>query len=136
DAANGQPIPNANVQIVGTASAATTGPDGRFVIPSAPIGVFNIEARRIGFGNRTVENVRLRADSVSTVNFVLSTNPLRLTEMVVSATTDPTSGTKTPFGTDKVTSENLPVPPTGSVATVLAGKISGATITKASGAPG
>jgi TonB-linked SusC/RagA family outer membrane protein len=136
DASNGQPIPNANVQIVGTATAATTGADGRFVIPSAPVGVFSIEARRIGYAGRTQENVRLRADSVTTVNFALATNALRLTEMVVSATVDPTSGTRTPFAMDKVTAENLPVPPTGSVATVLAGKISGATISKASGAPG
>lgn len=136
DVVTNLPIVGANVQVVGTATAATTGDDGRFAIPSAPVGVFSIEARRIGFANRTVENVRLRADSVTTVNFQLSTNALRLTEMVVSATTDPTSGTRTPFATDKVTAENLPVPPTGSVATVLAGKISGATISKASGAPG
>lgn len=136
DAASGEPVAAANIQIVGTSVVATTGPDGRYAIPSAPVGVYPIEARRIGYGNKVAENVRLRADSVSTVDFVLSTNPLRLTEMVVSATTDPTSGTKTPFATEKITSENLPVPPTGSVATLLSGKISGATITKSSGAPG
>lgn len=136
DAASGEPISAANIQIVGTSIVTTTGADGRFVIPSAPVGVYPIEARRIGYGNKVAENIRLRSDSVSTVNFVLSTNPLRLTEMVVSATSDPISGTKTPFATEKITAENLPVPPTGSVATVLAGKISGATITKASGAPG
>ncbi len=136
DAANGQPVAGANVQIVGTASTATTGPDGRYAIVSAPVGIYGVEARRIGFGNAVKANVRLIADSVITLNFELLTNPLRLTEMVVSATVDPTSGLKTPYTVDKLTAANLPVAPTTSAAGAIIGKVAGATVIAASGAPG
>jgi len=136
DAASGQPVQGANVQVVGTSVAATTNEDGRFAIPSAPVGVYSVEARRIGFGNSVKENVRLVADSVITLTFELTVNPLRLNEMVVSASLDPTSGRKTPYTVDKITSENLPVAPTTSAAGALIGKVAGATIIQASGAPG
>ena len=136
DAASGEPVPGANVQVVGTVSVATTGADGRYVISSAPVGVYSIEARRIGFGNKVAENIRLHADSVTTVNFALSTNPLRLTEMTVSATVDPTSGLKTPYTVDKITSENMPVPTTTSAAGALAGKVAGVTVVRSNGRPG
>ncbi|HEY0929881.1 MAG TPA: SusC/RagA family TonB-linked outer membrane protein [Gemmatimonas sp.] len=136
DAASGQPLANANVQIVGTAVVATTGADGRYAIASAPIGIFHVEAKRLGFGRVVTENVRLRADSVSTLDFALPTNPLRLTEMVVSASVDPTSGLKTPYTVDKLTSEDVPVMPVSSPEAALVGKIAGATVIRTSGAPG
>lgn len=136
NAASGAPVVGANIQVVGTIAVATTGEDGRYVIIGAPTGVYNIEARRIGFGNSVRENIRLHADSVNTVNFSLTINPLRLTEMVVSATVDPTSGLKTPYTVDKITSENMPVPTTTSAAGALAGKVAGVTITRPTGAPG
>lgn len=136
DAASGQPVANANVQVVGTSAVAVTGADGRYTITRAPLGVYSVEARRIGFGNMVAENIRLVADSVVVVNFALVTNPLRLTEMVVSATLDPTSGIKTPYTVDVVTSDNMPVPTTTSAAGALAGKVAGLTVVRASGAPG
>ncbi len=136
DAASGQPVAGASVQVVGTAVTALTGEDGRYAIASAPTGIYSLEARRIGFANSVTSNVRLIADSVVTVNFTLTTNPLRLTEMVVSATVDPTSGVKTPYTVDKLTAANLPVAPLTSAAGAIIGKVAGATIIAASGAPG
>ena len=136
EAASGQPIVGASVQVVGTTVTALTGADGRYAIASAPTGIYSLEARRIGFGNNVTANVRLIADSVITVNFALTTNPLRLTEMVVSATVDPTSGLKTPYTVDKLTAANLPVAPLTSAAGAIIGKVAGATIIAASGAPG
>lgn len=136
DANTGEPLENANVQIVGTTSTATTGADGRYVIISAPVGIYAVEARRLGFGPQVQSNIRLRADSVTTLNFSMLSNPLRLTEMVVSATVDPTSGLKTPYTVDKLTADNIPVAPTTSAAGALVGKVAGATIIRSSGAPG
>lgn len=136
DAASGKPVAGASIQVVGTSITALTGDDGRFAIASAPAGIYSLEARRIGFGNSVKTNVRLVADTVVTVNFALTNNPLRLTEMVVSATVDPTSGLKTPYTVDKLTAADLPVAPLTSAAGAIVGKVAGATVIAASGAPG
>jgi len=136
DAASGQPVVGASVQVVGTSVTALTGADGRYIIASSPTGIYSMEARRIGFGNNVTANVRLIADSVITVNFALTTNPLRLSEMVVSATVDPISGYKTPYTVDKLTAKDLPVAPLTSAAGAIIGKVAGATVIAASGAPG
>lgn len=136
DEATKRPIAGANVFVVGTPVTGTTGPDGRYVIPSAPIGIFSIDARRLGYGPSRTENVRLQADSVVTLNFALNASALRLDQVTVSGTIDETSVAKSTISVDKVTSEDLPVPPTTSAAGAIAGKVAGVAITRPSGKPG
>ena len=136
DAASKQPLAGVNVFVVGTPITATTGPDGRYVFASAPTGIFTIEAKRLGFGAQRFDNVRLVADSVITLNFVMSVAATRLNEVTVAGTMDPVSVAKSTIAVDKLTSENFPVPPTTSAAGALAGKVAGVAITRASGAPG
>ncbi|MEO7362374.1 MAG: carboxypeptidase regulatory-like domain-containing protein, partial [Gemmatimonadaceae bacterium] len=136
DAATGQPLATANVFVVGTPITATTGPDGKFVIASAPTGVFSIEAKRLGYGPQRIENIRLRADSVTTLEFKLNNSPLRLEQMTVSGTIDETSSAKSTITVDKLTQEDLPVPTTTSAAGMLMGKVAGVAINRPSGAPG
>lgn len=136
DVANKRPIEGANIFLVGTPITATTGPDGRFVIASAPPGVFNIDVRRLGFGSKRADNVRLIADSVTTVNFQLSITATRLDEVTVSGTMDAQSVAKSTITVDKLTAENMPVTPTGSAVSGLQGKVAGVAINRASGKPG
>jgi TonB-linked SusC/RagA family outer membrane protein len=136
DVATKQPLPGANIFISGTPITASSGPDGRFVIPSAPAGIYNIDARRLGYGPQRVDNVRLVADSVVTVNFSLSISATRLDEVTVAGSMDQQSVAKSTITVDKVTSENIPVVPTGSAATILQGKVAGVAITRPSGKPG
>lgn len=136
DVESKQPIPGVTVRISGTTTAATTGDDGRYVLSAPFSGVYSIIARRIGYGERTADNIRLTPDSVLTVNFQLNVNQLRLNQVTVSASVDPTSGNKTPYTVDKLTAADIPVPTTTSAAGALIGKVAGATITRASGAPG
>ena len=131
-----QPIAGANIFLVGTPITATTGPDGRFSIVSAPPGLFSMDAKRLGFGAIRVENVRLMADSVVTVNFALRTAALRLDQVTVSGSIEETSVAKSTIAVDKLTSEDLPVPPTSSAAGMITGKIAGVAINRPSGAPG
>ncbi len=71
------------------------------------------------------------------LDIVMSNNPLRLGEVVVSATVDPTSGIKSPITIATLDGEkDLPVKPNMSAAGSIQGKVAGATILKASGAPG
>lgn len=130
------PIPGVTVRVNGTTTAATTGDDGRYVITAPFSGVYAITARRIGYGERQVDNIRFVLDSVQTFNFELSVNQLRLNQVTVSASVDPTSGNKTPYTVDKLTLADMPVPTTTSAAGMLVGKVAGANVTRASGAPG
>jgi TonB-linked SusC/RagA family outer membrane protein len=130
------PIPGVTVRIAGTTTAATTGADGRYILSAPFSGVYALTARRIGYGERQVDNIRFVLDSVQTINFELGVNQLRLNQVTVSASVDPTSGNKTPYTVDKLTAADLPVPTTTSAAGALIGKVAGANITRASGAPG
>ncbi len=130
------PIPGVTVRVNGTTTAATSGDDGRYVITAPFSGVYTLTARRIGYGERQRDNIRLVLDSIQTINFELSANQLRLNQVTVSATVDPTSGNKTPYTVDKLTAADLPVPTTTSAAGALIGKVAGANIVRASGAPG
>ena len=131
-----QPIPSANVLLVGTPITATTGADGRYVITSAPVGVFSIEARRLGYTANRAQNIRLIGDSVVTHNFAMNASALRLDQVTVSGTIEETSVAKSTITVDKLTAEDLPVPPTTSAAGMIAGKVAGVAITRPSGAPG
>ena len=137
DEATKQPLPGVTVSVQKTAFAAVTDDQGRYLIANASPGVFNIEARRIGYGARQIDNIRIVRDSAVQVNIVMSNNPLRLGEVVVSATVDPTSGIKSPITIATLDGEkDLPVKPNMSAAGSIQGKVAGATILKASGAPG
>ncbi len=130
------PIPGVTVRVSGTTTAATTGEDGRYVLTAPFSGVYALTARRIGYGERQVDNIRFVLDSVQTIDFELNANQLRLNQVTISASVDPTSGNKTPYTVDKLTAADLPVPTTTSAAGALIGKVAGANITRASGAPG
>jgi len=136
DAATNQPIASANIFILGTPITATTGADGRFSIASAPVGVYTIEAKRISYGAQRFENQRLRADSVTTLEFKLTDTPMRLDQVTVSGTMTETSMAKATITVDKIGLEELPVPTTSSAAGMVMGKIAGVAVTRPSGAPG
>lgn len=131
-----QPLAGVNVFLVGTPITASTGPDGRFVIPSAPVGLYNIDVRRLGYGQQRVTNVRLIADSLTTVNVALSVTSTRLDQVTVSGSMDAQSVAKSTITVDKITTENIPVMPTGSAAGLISGKVAGVAITRPSGKPG
>lgn len=136
DVATKQPLAGANIFLVGTPITASSGPDGRFIIPSAPPGLYNIDARRLGYGPQRINNVRLVADSNVTVNISLSVTSTRLDQVTVSGSMDAQSVAKSTITVDKITSENFPVMPTGSAAGLIAGKVAGVAITRPSGKPG
>jgi len=131
-----RPLAGVNIFLIGTPITATTGPDGKYVIPSAPVGIFSLEARRLGFGQSRKEDLQLRADSVLTVNFVLNQSALRLDQVTVSGTIDETSVAKSTITVEKLTSADIPVTPTTSTAGAIAGKVAGVAITRPSGQPG
>jgi TonB-linked SusC/RagA family outer membrane protein len=136
DAATSLPLVGANIFVLGTNITATTGADGRYTIASAPVGIYTVEAKRLGYGARRFENLRLRADSVLTVDFTLTNSPLILDQVTVSGTIEETSAAKSTITVAKLTTEELPVPARSSAVSAIAGKVAGVAITRPSGAPG
>ncbi|HEX6533641.1 MAG TPA: VIT domain-containing protein, partial [Gemmatimonadaceae bacterium] len=82
----GAPLQHASVFVEGTGIGALAGADGRYTlsIPEAKLGSAPVTmvARLIGY-RQTKREVRPRAGRTDTVNFVLESNPLRLSEQVV-----------------------------------------------------
>ena len=80
-----QPIPGANIKVVGTNSGAISDFDGKFVLNTSQKLPFQIEISALGFGSKKV--------SVTTanqkVNVILQDEETKLNEIVVSASRTP-----------------------------------------------
>ncbi len=84
DKATGQPLASVQVTITPTTRGGLTDRDGRFQIDNVPAGSVEIRARFIGYaiGARTVTVI---AGQTTTVDFVLTANPVGLEAVVVTA---------------------------------------------------
>ena len=85
DAANQQPIAQAQVQIVGTTLGGLTGPEGRFTIRGVPAGTHQVRVLRVGYGEQK-KPVEVTADGEATVDFAISAVAISLTPVVTTAT--------------------------------------------------
>ena len=71
DAANQQPVGQAQVQIVGTTLGGLTGPEGRFIIRGVPPGTHQVRVLRVGYGEQK-KPVTVTAEQDVTVDFTIS----------------------------------------------------------------
>ncbi len=78
DAKTGQPLPGANVMIVGTTLGAATNTDGSYVIAKVPPGQYTVKVSFIGYKDAS-KNVKVRSGQRVVVNF-------QLTEIAISST--------------------------------------------------
>jgi len=85
DAANQQPVGQAQVQIVGTTLGGLTGAEGRFVIRGVPAGTHQVRVLRVGYGEQK-KPVTVTADQEATVDFAISAVAISLTPVVTTAT--------------------------------------------------
>ena len=81
----GEPLPSANVQIVGTNLGAATDVDGYFVILQVYPGTYSLRASLVGFSEQVTTDVRVRADLTTEVNVRLSESAVAMQEVVVRA---------------------------------------------------
>ncbi len=136
----GQPIAGANVRV--SVSTQTYGGIANangvytFVVPAdaAKGQEALVSARFIGY-TPISKTVRLTAPAV-TVDFVLKTDPFRLSDVVVTGVASETSLNKVPFSITKVSEDQISAVPASSPIASLSGKVSGARIEIGSGEPG
>ncbi len=85
DAATQQPLPGANVTIVGTVMGAASDAKGEFRIRNVPAGKYAIAVTMIGYRRRTVKDVVISSNQTTTVRVELQETVLETPELVVTA---------------------------------------------------
>jgi outer membrane receptor protein involved in Fe transport len=88
DADTGEPLPGANVVVVGTYLGAATDTEGQFIIIGVSPGIYEVEVSVIGYKKVIKTEVRVSVDRTSTVNFALETSAIEGEEVVVVAERD------------------------------------------------
>lgn len=83
DASNGEPLPGANVVIVGTSMGAATDENGAFFILNVPPGNYSVRATMMGFAPVVQQKVRINVDRTTNLEYKLSSAVLEAGEEVV-----------------------------------------------------
>ena len=81
----GQPVPNAQVIVVGTRQGATTNNNGEFTIGGVAAGTVQVRAARTGY-QPVVQSVTVPASGSVTANFTLERAIAHLEEVITTAT--------------------------------------------------
>jgi len=83
------PIPGANVVIAGTMMGAASDMNGQYTILNVPPGVYDMKAMVVGYATITVNDVRVRIDQTTRVDFTLSIEVLEGETVIVVADKKP-----------------------------------------------
>jgi TonB-linked SusC/RagA family outer membrane protein len=127
DAQTGQPLPTAQVVVVGTSFGALSDQNGNYQITGVPAGLYTVRVIRIGHAQTQRENVSVSDGATVVLDFEMRTSALALEGMVVTGLADPTSARRVPFTIARLGPEALEVPPANAIAS-LQGKVAGASI--------
>ncbi|MDR6238123.1 TonB-dependent receptor [Aureibacter tunicatorum] len=82
---NNEPIPFANVAILGTSLGSITDEKGLFIIDNLKPDLYNVQASSIGFLPQTRYEIRVTNARATVVNFELGESELKLDEVEVTA---------------------------------------------------
>lgn len=124
--AAGQPLPNAQVFVVGTPIGAQTGADGGYTIGRVPAGPASVRARLIGYES-AVQSVTVTAGGTVTADFTLSPSAVSLDQVVVTGTAGSARKREVGNSIGQVSVASLPEVPTN-VSNLLAGRVAGVNI--------
>ncbi len=82
---NGEGIPGASVRIDSTTLGAASNFEGLYVILNVPPGTYRLIAQSIGYNKMTVEDVKVVADSTTTIDFTLVSSAVRTQDVIVTS---------------------------------------------------
>jgi len=85
DLDTGEPLPGANVTIVGTSMGASTDSQGRYFILNVPPGTYTLRVSFIGYKAVSTERVRTTVGLTTEVDFALETSMVEGEEVVITA---------------------------------------------------
>ncbi len=134
DAETGLGITGVGVSIVGTTMGAMSAVDGSYTILGVPAGTVTLQARRIGYGPKTVTGIILNAGGAVEQNITLSSAGIELTAVSVSASAERGSvnaaldAQRTATGiVNAITAEQISKSPDGDAAKAIQ-RVSGVTV--------
>lgn len=99
----GQPIPGANVRVVGDNAGTVTDADGKFNLKTTKKPPFSVEISSVGFANQTAQVT----SSGQSINAVLSGEETKLDEIVISASRAPEKVRESPVTIERMTPKDI-----------------------------
>jgi TonB-dependent SusC/RagA subfamily outer membrane receptor len=124
--AAGQPLPNAQVFVVGTPTGAQTGADGGYTIGRVAAGTVTVRARLIGY-EASERSVVVADGAVAAADFRLTPSAVSLDQVVVTGTAGSARKREVGNSIGQVSVASLPEVPTN-VSNLLAGRVAGVNI--------
>jgi len=82
DAATGEPLPGANVIVVGTSFGAATDASGDYIILRVPPGIYSVKASILGYDDMQYDHVKVSVDLTTHLDFRLRETVLEVAETV------------------------------------------------------
>ncbi|MBD3289601.1 TonB-dependent receptor [candidate division KSB1 bacterium] len=113
DKQTNEPLPGANITIIGTELGAATDIEGDYFILNIYPGTYQIKARMMGYQAVTIPNVKITVDRTTRINFELSQEVLDLGETVIVTADREKIQKDVAFTQHVMTSEVLTQTPTG-----------------------
>ncbi|HEY0038176.1 MAG TPA: DUF2012 domain-containing protein, partial [Longimicrobium sp.] len=124
--ADGAPVADATVTVLGTQMRARSGPDGRFTIARVPAGTYQVRAGQLGFASNTV-SVTVADGQTAVANFRLGTQAVMLEEIVAVGYTSQRRATVSD-AVSEVSAEQLEDQQVATLEEALRGRIPGVTV--------
>lgn len=131
--AEGAPLADATVSVVGRQLSARTGPDGRYTISGVPAGTWQLRAGQIGFGSGAA-SATVAEGGTAVANFRLAVQALLLDSVVAVGYTTQRRATVSD-AVSEVSAEQIQDRQVATVEEALRGRIPGVTI-QSTGEPG
>ncbi len=133
DGSTEEPLPGANVVLVGTQQGAATNAEGGYTIQGVDPGTYSVQASFLGYQQTVRENVQVNAGESTTVNFSLQQQQQALDELVVVGYGEQQRESVT-AAVSKVDGADLAESSASDMSEALQGRVSGVTV--AGDAPG
>ena len=135
DGETGEPLPGANIVVVGSRIGAASDGDGNFVLERVPVGEQTIEAHFLGYRSSRTQ-VTIRVDEEVTVNFSLRTSALELDDIFVTGQARETRRREIGSSVVSISAEDLQDAPVTSLSQLLQGRAPGVLVQQSGGAVG
>jgi len=85
DRANGEPLPGANIIVVGTTLGAMADVSGHYTILDVPPGTYEVGISIVGYRKATVNEVRVYIDQTARIDAALELGPIEVGEVLIVA---------------------------------------------------
>ena len=134
DSSTGRPVPNAQIQIVGSTRGTVADSVGAYAITGLSAGTHSVRAQRIGFGSST-KSVRVGGGETATLDFTLRPIVQQLTEVVVTGY-GTASRREVSNAVATVQAQEIINAPVAGIDAALQGKTAGVQVIQNAGNPG